>query len=209
LGRCLAIGPHLKGWRCKLEAGNRRFCHQHNGWLLRTLAVFAGIIVLGWVSTYSYNLIAPPTESERHTEKELEEIKRLLENRRTEISQPIKEDQTTSELDSYLRSKGFEKEYPLGFALFYSDGRRVLYYGKTSDRGPNFNPANVGLVNFTNDEICINMQIQNIDFNNTCFSGTPGSTIRVVKMNGSELDAESIGQSAVGAAWVIGVKPTN
>jgi hypothetical protein len=73
--------------------------------------------------SYTWGLFAPPTKVESEQTALLQDIRKLLENL------------NPHELETFFESRGLEQKYPLGFALFYSDGRKNLYYGNPSRSG--------------------------------------------------------------------------
>jgi hypothetical protein len=86
-------------------------------------------LLVSWGGSYLWGLFGPPTKVEDKQTTLLQDIKQLLEN------------QNSHELNKFFESKEFEQKYPLGFALFYSDGRKTLYYGKPSSSGIIFDPS--------------------------------------------------------------------
>jgi len=59
-------------------------------------------------------------------QSDVQEIKKLLENPSKNIP----------ELTKFIDSQGLQAKYPLGYALFFSDGRKTLYYGSPDSFDP-------------------------------------------------------------------------
>jgi hypothetical protein len=103
---------------------------------------------------------------------------------------------------------GFEQKYPLGFALFYSDGRKTLYYGKVSSGGISFDPSTLKVTRI-GEFYCMNILPVRIrgklldNFKDNCVS----HSMHVAQIYDVYLDIEPLAISSEGAAWVLGMKP--
>jgi hypothetical protein len=138
------------------------------------------------------------SEKLQKMELQVEEIKNLLER------------QNSTDLETYVRSTDLEQKYPLGFALFYSDGRRTLYYGMSSSSGLTFDPSTLQVTRNA-DIYCLNMIPVNIrgrllDIHNICVTG---DSMHLARINDVVLDIEELGRSSQGLAWVLGMKPAS
>jgi hypothetical protein len=116
------------------------------------------------------------------------------------------------DLDNYITATGLEERYPLGFALFYSDGRKTLHYARPAN-GVQFDPSNVTVEKFTNDSVCLSITPLIIRgssnwHKNICF--TPGERRRMAYWrlgDGAIIYVEPIANSSDGVAWVFGIAP--
>jgi hypothetical protein len=138
-------------------------------------------------------LIAGAQESVR-----LAAIVRLLENA----------DKDPYAIKTFTDQSGFDQKYPLGFALFYSDGRKILYYGKPSSAGISFDPSLLK-VSRIGDAYCMNLLPVRIrgklidQVSNICVS----HIVHLAQVGDVVLDIEPVATSSEGAAWVLGMKP--
>ena len=101
-----------------------------------------------------------------------------------------------------------EKKYPFGYALFYYDGRRTLYYGSKSD-GLAFDPAKVKVVSMGPREIIFNLSAEfpgaRMGFRNVSVR-VRGTTPQSIGIGSSfRLWFEPIVTSSAASSWVIGV----
>jgi hypothetical protein len=71
----------------------------------------------------------------------LQDIKKLIESK------------NVPQLTKFIDSQRLEAKYPLGYALFYSDGHKTLYYGSPKS----FDPASIQLISLTQNEMCFNI----------------------------------------------------
>jgi len=152
LGRCLAVRPHLRAWRCGNEAGGHWFCHQHRRWPLLSLSGLIGSVILAWGISFTWGLFAPPTKVEREEAAQLDNIavivRTVLENQKTHPQQ----------VTQFVDERGFENRYPLALALFYSNGRQTLNYGTQNTGGVSvvtLEPSHIIVTNITQSEICV------------------------------------------------------
>jgi len=206
LGQCLAIRPNLTAWRCRRQAGNRWFCSQHKRWPLLCLGGLIVTVLIPVGILYLWGKFAPPTGVEgeqlkiaQNTQSDVRDIKKLLENPSKNIP----------ELTKFIDSQGLEAKYPLGYALFYTDGRKTLYYGSPKS---SFDPASVQVISLTQNQIRFNADLKDsgtkseIQMNDAYIDmDVPG--LHSLMVVGSlhfyvELIAHSVGE----AAWIIGVK---
>lgn len=201
MARCLAIRPNLRAWRCSNPAGKRWFCHQHRRWPVLCLIGLLGAVVLPMGIAYTWGLVAPPTRVESEHTALLQDIKKVLENN------------TPAQLKDFFNSKGLIQRYPLGFALFYSNGLKTLRY-ETDNSGIDLSKMKV--VKFEQNQVCIeggmtvhrptltlkeNVKLQE------CFNPNgPGSDLLQLG-DDVMLNVEPLAGSAEGAAWVVGLRP--
>jgi hypothetical protein len=129
-------------------------------------------------------------------------IAQLLENK----------DSEPAALDKFLAAKGFEKEYSLGFAIFYSDGRKTLYYAENTNQDVKFDPATIRVLNLTPTKFCLSgfyaiVKGTRLLLDATCIGSSPGSVLNLMRINGVTIKAESLGGSSASIAWIIGLTP--
>jgi hypothetical protein len=114
-------------------------------------------------------------------------------------------------LDEFVTSEGLKNKYPLGFAIFFSDGHKVLSSSSSEDSNISFDPSAVKLT-FEHNAACLDVLPVRINgrlmtnFQNICFGGG-GSVIHAVRLGNLAIDIETLGESPHGAAWVIGMRP--
>jgi hypothetical protein len=114
-------------------------------------------------------------------------------------------------LDDFVTSKGLKDKYPLGFAIFFSDGHKVLSSGSSEDSNISFDPSAVKLT-LVQNAACLDVLPVRINgrlmtnFQNICFGGG-GPVIHAVGLGSLAIDIETLGESPHGAAWVIGMRP--
>jgi hypothetical protein len=125
-----------------------------------------GTILLGWISSYSWGLIAPPTKVEsehlktaQETQADLQAIKRLLENKNTADAGRTLNGQKEAEhaLDTFIGENNLDQKYPLGFAIFYSDGHKNLSYGKPFNSRISFDPSTLVVMAKDDKLACLNV----------------------------------------------------
>jgi hypothetical protein len=125
-------------------------------------------------------------------------IAHLLENK----------DKDPQAIKQFTDQAGFAQKYPLGFALFYSDGRKVLYYGKPNDGGISFDPSSL-TVTRTHNTYCMNILPVRIrgklldNIRNVCVVNIS----HLARVDDVVLDIEVLAGSDEGAAWILGMKP--
>lgn len=106
-----------------------------------------------------------------------------------------------------------EHKYPFGYAIFYSDGKKTVNSGVSNQRGiVTFDPSSLNITFRDNKVICVELLSVSVNgrprvmFSNMCFGGN-GSMMRLINVERSiELDAEPLGQSQLGLAWVVGLR---
>jgi hypothetical protein len=123
-------------------------------------------------------------------------------------------DKSSGALRSIIDYFGFDKRYPLGFALFYSDGSRVLYSGEKIDPKLSFDPAEIKILRITPSYLCFtgfrwNGAGPHLSMDNDCVGGAPGSLSTLISTDDLSVSFESLGASEHGAAWVIGISKAN
>jgi hypothetical protein len=125
-------------------------------------------------------------------------IVKLLENK----------DEDPKAINTFTEQAGFVQKYPLGFALFYSDGRKILYYGRQTSSGISFDPSSLKVTR-AGDWYCMNILPVRIqgklldNIQNACFA----HVTHVAQIGDVLLDIEPLATSSEGAAWVLGMKP--
>jgi hypothetical protein len=170
--------------------------------------------------SYTWGLFAPPTKVETENlqvissmQADIAEIKRLLEIKSSPAgtNAPDVQRKANQELSSLIAEKDLDKKYPLGFAIFYSDGRKLLSYGKPTNSNVIFDPSTLIVTN-KDKFVCLNLLPIRINgrlmdnIRDTCFGGN-GPIIHAARVGNVGIDIESLGSSTEGAAWVIGVRP--
>lgn len=154
----------------------------------------------------------------------LEQIRARLETLETQLNNAdVKNRPATAEtqankvdLSNFAISEGFEKKYPLGFALFYSNERKSLYYDDLKQRssGIKFDPSTIQVQKITKETLHISgfsivtSSGSELELTNTTFSTTPGMVIRLATIGRVEVDVEALGRSGNEVAWIIGMKPS-
>lgn len=114
----------------------------------------------------------------------------------------------------FINRSGFEQKYPLGFAIFYSNGaQRTLHYvrSKQSVNGISFDPS---ILKVYRDGIwyCLNLLPIRINgslmtnVRNICLGGNRG-VMHAARVVDVQLDIEPLATSPEGAAWIIGMRP--
>jgi len=217
--RCFARGLHFTGGlRCGNASGKAWFCHKHKRWPIPIVCGAAGVIGLPLLVNYIWIYISPPSppspiekksfqgiqEAQRgvaEARKELAHIKKLLENSTNQPSQ---------DLNSFIEKNKWESKYPLGFALFYSDGRKTLRYGRITP-GINFDPAGVKVLKLTSTSTCISSDPITVDglsfvITNNCFGRRRSYQLTLVNTGNALVVAETVANLADGVAWVLGIK---
>jgi hypothetical protein len=131
-------------------------------------------------------------------------IRSLLENKERDPSK------LTSFLSKLSDEKSLARRYPAGFVLFYSDGRKTLYSVPQFSPEIGFDPSTVEAYNMTITSTCITgvkAKIYNthINLENDCFFVKPGASMVLLSVGGVKFTLESLGGSASGAAWIIGI----
>jgi hypothetical protein len=201
--RCWAFTLNLKAYRCGNSARKGHwFCYQHRRWLFLRILAITGIPISAFFLPYLWGLLAPPTTVESRLEKHVAHIENLLENK-NKNPQP---------LTQFLDDLRISKIYPLAYALFYADGRKVLYSAIVNDAGIDFEIANIRVVTITDQKICIsgfriNVQGSRIRGDGIpCFIMAPGTIMHFARAESVVVDVLALGGSVGGGAWIIGVK---
>jgi hypothetical protein len=122
-------------------------------------------------------------------------IVKLLENK----------DENPQAINTFTEQSGFVKRYPLGFALFYSDGRKILYYGRQTISRITFDPSSLKVTR-VGDGYCMNIlpiRVQGKLLDNTKNMCVAHFT-HVAQIGDVLLDIEPLATSSEGAAWVVG-----
>jgi hypothetical protein len=119
-------------------------------------------------------------------------------------------DSPSAPLESIVNHYSLREKYPLGFALFYSDGRQVLYYGDNLNSNTAFDPANIKVVLLSKFQLCFsgfrwNGPGGHIIMGNNCIGLNPGSKMSLLVGRQVSVSFESLATSPSGAAWVIGL----
>jgi hypothetical protein len=185
-------------------------------WMLRylLLLIISGcfIFLIHWIDEFRIKKESEAFEQNvqfqlsQRTQSDLQDIKKLLESSSQNTPPPA--------LDKFIESRRLEQKYPRGFALFYSDGRKILYYDRPNNnlQSVSVDPSKVGIDSFTDTKICLSMSIFSaktglMNFSNSCFGrNTKGESVIFHYQGGVEIVAESLANSTDGAAWVIGVR---
>jgi hypothetical protein len=204
MGQCLAVGPHLKSWRCSNNAGKAWFCHKHKRFPIKVLGGVVSALLLGLAGDLISSYLSPPSPEEtktlqvtQDTQRDVATIRRLLENSTNKPS---------PQLNAFIESRHLEEKYPLGFALFYSDGRKTIHHGRPADK-VQFDPSDVKLTRFTATHACISMRINNNTFNNECIQRRENSRWLFMTFNYVAFWGETLANSDEGVVWVLGLAP--
>jgi hypothetical protein len=148
---------------------------------------------------YLWGKFAPPTGVEAEQLSELEHIEKLLENPSENLPQ----------LTEFIDSQGLEAKYPLGYALFYTDGRKTLYYGSPKS---SFDPASVQVISLTQNQIHYNADWKDpgtkseMQMNDAYIDMDVPGTHSLMVVGSLHFYVELIAHSVGEAAWIIGVK---
>jgi hypothetical protein len=128
----------------------------------------------------------------------LDKIQTLLEDK----------DKNPQKLTNFITQEGFEQKYPIGFALFHSDGRKTLYYGRLARSGIIFDPSNLKVERKADGFYCLNILPVKIggrlldNFKDMCVR----QVMHVAQIGDIFIDIEPLASSDEGLAWVIGMK---
>jgi hypothetical protein len=114
------------------------------------------------------------------------------------------------ELAAFINEQGFVNKYPLGFVLFYADGSKTLHYGPQPNPDVNFEPRDIKVLSISADAIHISgfeisVKGSTIKVANA-FIQKDGS-LHLMRVNGVNIDANSLGSTRDAAAWIIGLAP--
>ncbi len=121
-------------------------------------------------------------------------------------------------LEDFVAEKGFKNKYPLGYALFYSDGSQLLSYETSSaESAIRFDPSELKVTFKKAPDgkgvmICLNLLPVRINgrmmtnFRDTCFGGA-NPIIHALRLGNVSIDIEYLAASPRGAAWIIGMTP--
>jgi hypothetical protein len=211
MARCHAVRLHLKDWRCRNQAGDSWFCHQHRSWPLITLSTLCAVIgsfCLGLLQEFIGSYISPPSPEERKTlqvtqetprdvatvQNEVAAIRRLLGN---DTSKP------SLQLNAFIESRHLEEKSPLGFVLLYSDGRKTLHYGRPTDK-VQFDPSEVQLTRYTATRACVSIRVSGNTINNGCIQRNVKGGWKFMTFNDIAFWSETLANSDGGVAWVLG-----
>jgi hypothetical protein len=146
-----------------------------------------------------------PLVSQATASVKLIAFRQLLENK----------DNDPQAIERFITEAKLQQKYPLGFALFYSDSRKLLYYGRSNVSGMSFDPT---MLKITVAKIagktmyCMNILPVKINGNlfenvqNNCFGEIASGGYAVI-INGIAIDIEPWATSSKAAAWVVGMKP--
>lgn len=207
LARCWALRANLKAFRCSNPAKKGHwFCYQHRRWPLLILGtvVVGGLLVPSFQS-YLWGLVAPPTTVEKEHTARLEHIEKLLQDK----------DKKPQELKQFIDGLGISQRYPLAYALFYSDGQKLLYSHIVNNTGIIFDTASIIVDKITTEQMCISglrITVQGSTVGGgrgPCFNMAPGSILHLARVGENPrvaVDVEALGGSIGGGAWVIGLK---
>jgi hypothetical protein len=139
---------------------------------------------------------------------QLSDIKQLLENINSRLTDARAHgDQEFTQL---AHDRDLDSKYPLGFAIFYSDGHKILSYGKPGNGRISFDPSTLTISARGKFE-CLSVLPVSIDgrlmnnFTNLCFSGN-GGVMHAARVGDTAIDIEPLGGTSEGLAWIIGMK---
>lgn len=169
------------------------------------------LFVVHWIDEFRIDKDAEAFQQKIQLEQaqsaraDIKDIKKfLLENRG--------KNEPTPDLSKFIETKGFEQKYPLGFALFYSDGSKTLHYGIQPNPDISFDLASIHVLSLTHDEInmsgfAITVKGSTIIIDKWSIGIDATTAHSLIGINGIDVVAESLGGSTEGAAWIIGVRP--
>lgn len=120
-------------------------------------------------------------------------------------------------LKEFAAEKGFKNKYPLGYAIFYSDGNQLLSYETSADSAIRFDPSELKVTfekapDSKGFMVCLNLLPVRINgemmtnFRNICFGGAK-PIMHAVRLGNVSIDIEYLAASPRGAAWIIGMTP--
>jgi len=209
LTRCWALRVNLKTFRCSNPARKGHwFCYQHRRWPFLILGtVVVGGLLLPSFQSYLWGLVAPPTTVEKEHTARLEHIEKLLEGKDTK----------PQELKQFIDGLGISQRYPLAYALFYPDGRQLLYSSIVNSADISLSPASIMVDEITAEQMCISglrITVQGSTVGGSrgpCFNMAPGSILHLTRVGDNPrvaVDVEALGGSIGGGAWIIGLKVT-
>jgi hypothetical protein len=119
-------------------------------------------------------------------------------------------------IDEYAENRGFKNQYPLGFAIFYSDGKKITAYQVPPRGNISFDLTNLK-VTFQSSaagsyvSICMNLLPVDVGgrqlriVHDSCFVGT-GHVIHAAQIDDVSIDVVALGSGPNGAAWLIGMR---
>jgi hypothetical protein len=176
-------------------------------WMPRYLLVLgiAGcfILLVHWIDEFRIKKEADAFQQNlqfqlsQQTHDDIQQLRSLLENNGGKNT-------PTPELKRFIDTKGLEQKYPLGFALFYTDGRKPpLYYDRQSG-GVNFDPSKLSVTKLTSNEICFDWP--DIHATHVWVRTKTGGVVHLFQIDHVGIDGELLGNSTEGAAWVIGMR---
>jgi hypothetical protein len=118
-------------------------------------------------------------------------------------------DKDPQAIRTFTNQVGLEQKYPLGFPLFYSNGRKTLYYGRPSSSGISFDPSTLQVTR-KDEYYCLNIlpvRIRDVmpNIRYSCFAGH--GVIHPLRLGDINLVIQPLATSTEGAAWVLGMKP--
>jgi hypothetical protein len=133
------------------------------------------------------------------TARTVEEIKTLLLGNRNQTT-------PTSALQTFIESKKLEEKYPLGYALFYTDGRTPPLYFKQRAVNNNisFDPSNLRVTELTSNRMCFDWP--DVHATHICLTGRSGAVFPMIRISDVQIEGELLGNATDGAAWVIGMR---
>lgn len=138
-----------------------------------------------------------PLISQATANVKLVAFRKLLEN----------QDKNPKAVTDFIDTLGLEYKYPFGFALFYSNGKKILYYGNPNSSGVSFDPSKLQIARqgdlFCMSVLHITIRALHINMKDVCVQGAGLLT----RMEGVDIDIETIARSSEGAAWIIGARP--
>jgi hypothetical protein len=142
----------------------------------------------------------PSQKIKDETNERLNHIEALLQNK------------NNADINKFTSAEGLQNRFPLGFGLFYSDGRKILYYVGITSQDVSFDPATIKLLTLTEKELCLSgfsatIKSTRIYMDSSCIVSTAGSSASLMNINGVKVNVESLERSAGSVAWVIGLAP--
>ena len=88
----------------------------------------------------------------------------------------------------------------------------TLYHAGNTNNDVQFDPSTIRVLRLTATNFCfsgfsVTVKGSHLTMDGNCLGTAVGSVLHLVRWSGVSIDAESLGGSAAGAAWIIGLAP--
>jgi hypothetical protein len=142
---------------------------------------------------------------------ELDEVLRLVKQLAANSTASTTASPNISVAETDISLAEFEREFPLGFAIFYSNGKSIKYATKrnSSSGGVSFDPSGLEVTKegtsycMNGVPVLFNGRPPPIHVHHVCV-GSTGSTARLANFNEVAIDIKPLETSGDKAAWVVG-----